>query len=239
MMARQQRHSVNRWACRAVCALLGMIGPAQAALIDRGGGLIYDSSRNLTWLADMNHAKTTGHDSDGRMNWSEASAWAANLVYGGYDDWRLPTLDPSDDTCSDSYLYGNLQLRYGYGCQLGELSGLFVSDLGNKKGETVLDPAGDTPEQMANLALFRNVQVGEYWSSAEFGPNPAYSWIFITSHGYQTSGSDAFPRLALAVRDGDVGAAVPEPQSLALVLTSLVALVALGSGLGGRGVRRG
>jgi len=45
------------------CALaaLGILsaGSAQAQLFNRGGGLIYDSVQNVTWLADANYAKTS------------------------------------------------------------------------------------------------------------------------------------------------------------------------------------
>lgn len=45
------------------CALaaLGTLsaGSAQAQLFNRGGGLIYDSVQNVTWLADANYAKTS------------------------------------------------------------------------------------------------------------------------------------------------------------------------------------
>ena len=43
-------------------------GQAQAALENRGGGMIYDTVNNVTWLADMNYAKTSGFDSDGLMS---------------------------------------------------------------------------------------------------------------------------------------------------------------------------
>jgi len=74
---------------------------SNAALIDRGGGLIYDDVLDITWLQDTNYALTNGDD-DGRMSWTEANAWAAGLSYYDavrdvtYDDWRLPTLSPID-----------------------------------------------------------------------------------------------------------------------------------------------
>ena len=78
-------------------------GQAQAALENRGGGMIYDTVNNITWLADMNYAKTSGFDSDGLMTWTDAKAWAENLSFGGFDDWRLPTLNPFDTSCSSSF----------------------------------------------------------------------------------------------------------------------------------------
>ena len=138
---------------------------------DRGGGLIYDTTRNITWLADMNYAQTSGHtgtgvNANGRMTWDAATAWANNLVYGGFDDWRLPTLNPADTTCSSNLNPGGgfPNQYFGTGCTGGELSGLFVTDLGNKAGESVLNQVGDTAQQIANLVLFSNVQSFVYWS---------------------------------------------------------------------------
>lgn len=65
--------------------------PGTLNLFDRGGGLIYDKDLNITWLKDANYAKTSVYDADGLMNVYVAAGWASGLVYGGYDDWRLPT----------------------------------------------------------------------------------------------------------------------------------------------------
>jgi len=43
----------------AVAALvLAMVGTSQAVLIDRGGGLIYDTVLNITWLQDASLASS-------------------------------------------------------------------------------------------------------------------------------------------------------------------------------------
>ncbi|MEI6334051.1 MAG: DUF1566 domain-containing protein [Methylococcaceae bacterium] len=65
---------------------------AQAALFDRGGGLVYDDTQKITWSADANLAQTSGYSADGKMTWDEAVAWADNLVVGGDSGWRLPGL---------------------------------------------------------------------------------------------------------------------------------------------------
>lgn len=212
--------TLRTWA--AAAAIAALTGAAQAALIDRGGGMIYDTTRNLTWLADMNYARTSGHtgtgvNADGRMTWDAANAWASNLVYGGFNDWRLPTLDPADPSCAGRSGVGN--------CTGGELSGLFVTDLGNKDGESVLHQVGDTAEQIANLALFSNVQSDFYWSGTEYAPHPIFALTFVASVGVQLL--DGKPRglYAVAVRPGDVAASVPAPQTLALALLALGATV--------------
>ena len=216
------------WA--AAAAMVAMAGTAQAALIDRGGGMIFDSTRNITWLADMNYAKTqwdtsggTQGDSDGFMSWAAATAWADNLVYGGFDDWRLPTLNPADTTCSASLTPGGgfPNQYFGTGCTGGELSGLFVTDLGNKPYESVLNQTGDTAEQIANLALFSNVQSAFYWSGTDYAPLPSRAWEFYSNGGFQFISEKGDVMYAVAVRPGDVTSSVPEPQTLALALLAL------------------
>jgi hypothetical protein len=216
----------------AAAAILALSGAAQAALIDRGGGLIYDNTLNLTWLADMNYAKTSGHTAgigaNGRMTWDAAKLWADNLVYGGFSDWRLPTLNPSDTSCSLSVNPGGAfsQQYYGFNCTGGELSHLFVTDLGNRADESVLNQTGDTQTQKDNFALFSNVQEYTYWSGTEFAPVPNSAWDFSTYVGFQDyfdAKSNAL--YAVAVRPGDVAASVPEPQTLALALLALGATV--------------
>ncbi len=78
-----------------------LTSPAYAGLTDRGDGLIYDDDLNITWLQDANYG--------GTMTWPEAVDWAETLVFGGYDDWRLP----ASDTCT------------GKGCTGSEMGHLY------------------------------------------------------------------------------------------------------------------
>ena len=212
-------------------AMVALTGAAQAALVNRGGGMIYDTTRNITWLADMNYAGTSVHtglgvNANGTMTWVAAHDWAINLVYGGFSDWRLPTLNPSDTSCSDNFTpFGFPTQYFGFNCTGGELSGLFVTDLGNKANESVLNQVGDTAEQIANLALFSNVQSNFYWSGTEYAPDRLSTWYFRTQNGYQHFFDVALAFYAVAVRPGDVAARVPEPQTLALALLALGATV--------------
>ena len=209
--------TLKTWA--AAAAILTLSGAAQAALVNRGGGMIYDTTRNITWLANMN--------TNGVMSWAAATTWANNLVHGGFDDWRLPTLNPADTTCSNNFNPGGgfPNQFFGFNCTGGELSGLFVTDLGNKANESVLNQVGDTAEQIANLALFSNVQSFVYWSGTEYAPSPDVAWNFRTGDGSQNGGDKFNALYAVAVRPGDVAASVPEPQTLALALLALGATV--------------
>ncbi|CDH47455.1 PEP-CTERM sorting domain-containing protein [Candidatus Contendibacter odensensis] len=101
-------------------AALGFAGAADATLINRGGGLIYDDVLNITWLQDANYAKTQYDnsggalgDADGLMNWDTANTWAANLSYYDsvrgvtYNDWRLPTVKPINGVSFIPVVAGN------------------------------------------------------------------------------------------------------------------------------------
>lgn len=210
-----------------IAAILMLATPAQATLVDRSGGLIYDTTQNITWLADMNYAYTSHYIAYGVMNWYEATTWANDLVYGGFSDWRLPTLNASDTSCSNNYspVGGSPQQYWGFNCTGGELSHLFVTDLGNKANESVLNQAGDTADQKANLALFSNVHSSDYWSGLEYAPYTGSAWYFNTNYGFQLDIFKANSFYALAVRPGDVvGAQVPEPATLELALTAVAVL---------------
>ena len=223
--------SLSRLALAAALSVATL--SAQAALVARPGGMIYDTTRNITWLADMNYAATSGYAAanwggfgggqilaDGRMGWDAAGAWASNLVYSSYDDWRLPTLNSSDASCT-----GGFGVGVGYNCTRGELSGLFVTELGYNNNGSGLITGDDTAEQIANKALFSNVKSSAYWSGTVHAPVPPSTWIFNTSLGFQISNVLGTPLYAVPVRSGDVAASVPEPQTLALALLALGATV--------------
>lgn len=208
--------------------------------------MIYDTARNITWLADMNHAVTSGYaaanaggsgsqavDTDGRMGWDAAKLWAGNLVFGGFSDWRLPTLNPADTTCESFVSDGGIgnfpNQYYGRSCAGGELSGLFITEFGFNSNDGGSSP--ERPRWNRNFNLFSNVQRDGYWSGTEYFPNTTefawrYGTVFLNTEQFYVM-KNALPSYAVAVRDGDVAAAVPEPQTLALALVALgVALVA-------------
>ena len=68
-----------------------LVVQANAALVDRGTGMIYDTDLGITWLQDANYAQTSGYDADGRMTWNQATNWAAGLNINGITGWRLPS----------------------------------------------------------------------------------------------------------------------------------------------------
>jgi hypothetical protein len=188
-------------------AALALSGTAQAELFDRGGGMIYDDDRDITWLADWNYAKTSGYDDDGGMDWDSAKAWAAGLEFGGYSDWRLPTaLEPDGSGPCFSFTTG---------CSGSELGHMFYTELGATKGNSIL--TGDP----AKLALFTNMQL-TYWSGTEYSSSDStYAWHMDMGYGFQDAVNKIYPLFSVAVRQGDV-AVVPEPEAYLLFLAGFV-----------------
>jgi hypothetical protein len=186
---------------------------AQAALFDRGGGMVYDSDLNITWLQDWN--------ANGLMLWDQANTWANQLTVGGFDDWRLPVA--ADNWC------------LGFGCA-SELAHMFYDEFGATSGDSVL--AGTNT---ANLQLFRNIQdqlvpFAAYWMGTEDFNHPGFHkelWMVDGGGspfggGVQGATGDPERIFAVAVRNGDVViSAAPEPETWALMVRGLGALAAV------------
>lgn len=68
----------------------GNLGYGQNDFADNHDGTVTDRATGLMWMqADSGRFKA-GSFKDGRLNWAEALAWATNLDFAGYKDWRLP-----------------------------------------------------------------------------------------------------------------------------------------------------
>ncbi len=84
----------------------------------------------------------------------------------------------------------------------------------------------DVGSSLAGLqAQFDGVQSDFYWSGTEYAPGPAFAWYFYSGDGSPELRRRLDALYAVAVRPGDVTAAVPEPQTLALALLALGAMV--------------
>jgi hypothetical protein len=162
-------------------------------LIDRGGGLIYDADKDITWLQDVNYANTSGYvtpgsrdvtTTNGKMTWSEAMAWADGLDYAGVSNWRLPVAwESGSPPC------------YFSPCPENELGHLYYDE-------------GVTPDSSQSASPFINLyelQARGFWTGTADGNYKIR--IDYTSLDIGASNENDYHH-AWAVHDGDIGAIV-------------------------------
>jgi hypothetical protein len=195
----------------------------------------YDTTQNLTWLADANLAATSGVSEAGLMlgynpffgpagapNTAVGFAFAANLY--GIDDWQLPSLslgneiyqvvcEPGRTTC-DNIPTGRYEVVPGS----SQLQQLMDVTLGNRS-------SSNDSYSLENTGPFKNVQSGPYWSSKFMATTYSFSgWQYDAASGQHVQLPYSGSGYAWLVRVGDV-AAVPEPQSVVMWAFGLLALM--------------
>ena len=190
-----------------------------ATLIDNGGGLIYDTDFDITWLQDANYAKTTNYsaaDTYGRMTFTDANTWAANLVIGSTSGWRLPTAFNQDGSGPDQ----------GNNVTGSELGHLWYTELNNTAGA------------LTNTGPFLNIPTSgmpnpNYLTSTVYAPlGGDWAYFFALNNGNSAAaffggGNDAYKGYGWAVHDGNVGSPVPLPGAVWLLGSGLLGLVGL------------
>lgn len=186
----------------------------------------YDSSLNITWLADANYAFTTLADPDGRMTWADANAWAGALDINGVQGWRLPaTFDAGNDGCASGNDCGQ-----SIDSNTSEMAHMFYTTLGNL---AYFDSKNVGPQPgwgLTNTGPFSNIQAEDYWSSTVYSPDPVASWHFSFENGEQYATVNTVHFFAWAVKDGDVAGGstvVPLPATAWMLLSGLAGLVGI------------
>ena len=208
-------------AAAAGCTCLMLAIPAQAALQGRNLDndpatfeAYYDDVLDITWLADANFARTSGHDADGMMDWPTATAWVENLDYFGITGWRLPALAPLNGSSYNHTFSNNGTTDVGFGIRgtQSELAHLYYVTLGNKglcKPDDA-DPGSCVVQSgwgLKNAGPFVNVgAIAGHWTGAE-SMCPCGSlktWLIDMTNGRQGQLLGSNLQGAWAVRDGDV-----------------------------------
>lgn len=207
-------HTKKSGLVHAAVVILAMPGLANATLIDRGGGLVYDTALNVTWMQDAQYSITSGYNAFGRMNWQTANDWAAGVEYFDpvrnvvWDDWRLPT------TINDP-----LSLGYDLTGQSSELAFMYYFNLGyapNYEHDRFAPVPAST-----NYNPFVNLAYRGYWSGTA-ADRPGSAWMLHFHFGSQEVNGMGDEQRVWLLRDGDV--TVPEPGTLGLLGAGLLAL---------------
>jgi len=184
-----------------------------------GGLLVYDSVKNITWLANANLAATNTFGVSagpngiqvasgvfgnpvGIMSWYTAQNWIAAMNaadYLGHTDWRLPT--------TPAFYQPGACVGINPHCTASEMGELFYNELGGIAHN-------------ANWNLFSNLQTvsgGGYWSGTADVYHPGNAWDFFMGTGDQGYIFQNFRMFAMAVLPGQASvltqasASVPEP----------------------------
>ena len=198
-MSNRSSATVRRWATALLVAGMGVVGSASATLLDRGADMVYDNVLNITW---------TRQAGDGVLrDWAAANAWAAGLVFGGKDDWRLPYASVSAGAGPTTTVV-NCATATETQCRDNEMGYMFYYNLG---GNFI---GGDkTGNRTAGGGQMLTGIQPDYWSGTEFNSDRA--WNFHFDRGNQSGSATDLKFSAWAVRPGDVAPA-PEPASLLL-----------------------
>lgn len=180
----------------------------------------YDTSLNITWLANANVA--------GKMDWNTAASWASSLAVGNVSGWRLPTT-----TDTGLVVCGNGGTNCGYNVPISssEMAHLFYDTLGNRAYTSVSGTYPQAGYGLTNTGNFLNLASGPYWSDTPHSSGANQAWIFDTHWGYQGVYDENTPMFSMAVHYGDVGSAVtpvPEPETYAMLLAGLGLIGAIG-----------
>jgi hypothetical protein len=150
------------------------------------GQLVYDANQQVYWLANANLAGDpairatlgiTGINPSGTMTFTTALQWVNALNhansgsgYLGHTNWQLPTVPPTDTTCS--VLHGNNGNSFGAHCTGSAWGNLYNIGLGLTYPNSVVPALSNT------IGPFKNIQPSLYWTSkSDGGGEKTYTFL--------------------------------------------------------------
>jgi hypothetical protein len=180
--------------------LVGLTSTVNAALVDNGDGTVTDDDlydgTGLMWL------KTAPHQT---MTWDEAMDWADNLIFAGYDDWRLPSAIHFETGMPDD-MWFSMQNEWGhlYGVEWDNPANLneilpmedYVSIYPVHHYWTKTENPGDSSQAYAFFVSYDGIWLNDAkpksdhnWITAVRGPEPSQVFPSETVLLFDTSGS--------------------------------------------------
>lgn len=210
----------------------------QARDIDNDGTVdaYYDTTLSISWLANANVI--------GQADFHTAATWANGLDVAGVSGWHLPTINI--DSCGATgfgpvFWNGGGICGYNPQADTSDMAHMYLVTLGNASTSGFTDSYGNGPGLSAplleNSGPFANLVPYGYWFALDHAVDPwtgqtntDEAWRFSFYAGRQDNLANTDLLFAWAVHDGDVGkitAAVPEPETYALMLAGLAMMVPL------------
>ena len=170
-----------------VIVLVMVSTAANATLINRGNGLVYDTINNLTWTQNASISENPINPGNTR-DLPDSLAWVFDLNYAGIGNWQLP------DIGQLAILYAELG-AYAPGIHRTGNQGPFTGIQRFYWSDTMFVPSGPgQPAAGSNSWIYDFEYSGQYVSGMQ-GVHGYYAW---------------------PVAVGDVGK-IPSPDSLSLL----------------------
>jgi hypothetical protein len=224
---------------------------SHAALIDNYDGTvtqIRNDNSMLMWLKDAKTAWTSGYcdlpestcNFQGQMTWYEATNWITYLNdnnYLGYNDWRLPEVNPVNGVSYDYGLSYDGSTDVGYnisapgsayeGNTASEFAYLYYYELGNLGYYDTSGSGSQSGWGLNDTGPFTNFTDNTWWTGAEYNANAALRFSFYenfpTYNGYQEVIGKGTSLYTWAVRSAGMA---PEPISPILFVIGSATLAA-------------